>query len=340
MKLNARDAAAYFRKPDPQGTGALIYGQDAMRVALKRQELIANLVGPKGEEEMRLARLPAADLRRDPAALIDAVTSQGFFPGPRVAFVEDATDGLHDTIATALQEWRPGDAQIVVTAGQLNARSKLRKLFEGHRSAVAVALYDDPPGRDEIEAMLSQAGLKDVGRDAMADLTALARALGPGDFRQTLDKIALYKMGDDTPLTPQDIATQAPTSTEAAVDDLLNVVAEARAQEIGPLMQRIEAQGVNPTTLCINALRHFRQLHQAASDPGGAGSGIARVRPPVFGPRRDRMVRQAQAWGAAKLEQGLGVLIDTDLTLRSTARVPQMALVERALIRLAMLGRT
>ena len=48
MKLSARDASGYFAKPDKSATGLLIYGQDAMRVALKRQEVIAALIGPYG----------------------------------------------------------------------------------------------------------------------------------------------------------------------------------------------------------------------------------------------------------------------------------------------------
>ena len=41
MKLSARDANRYFAKPDPDKTGLLIFGEDAMRVALKRQQVIA-----------------------------------------------------------------------------------------------------------------------------------------------------------------------------------------------------------------------------------------------------------------------------------------------------------
>ena len=62
------------------------------------------------------------------------------------------------------------------------------------------------------------------------------------------------------------------------------------------------------------------------------------MRPPIFGQRRDRMQRQAQHWGAVRLEQALSLLIDTDLTLRSAAASPDMAVMERTLIRLAMLG--
>jgi DNA polymerase-3 subunit delta len=339
MKLAPREASRYFTRPDPARAGLLIFGADAMRVALKRQEVIANLIGPAGEEEMRLTRLPAGDLRRDNAALLDAVKAQGFFPGPRAVFVEDATDGLAEVIGAALADWHDGDAQIIVTAGQLPAKSKLRKLFEGHANALSAAIYDDPPSRDEIEAELARAGLSDIAPEAMTDLTALSRTLDPGDFRQTLTKLGLYMLDEDTPLSSADVAACAPVSAEADLDEILNIVAEGRTAEIGPVMRRLEAQGTQPVSLCINLARHFRTLYTAASDPAGAAQGIARMRPPIFGPRRDRMLRQARGWGAPRLEQALSLVTDTDLKLRSAAQhAPAMALVERALIRLSMMA--
>ncbi len=339
MKLSPRDAGGYFARPDADKTGLLIYGMDAMRVALKRQQVIAALVGEKGDEEMRLTRIAAADLRKDPALLLDAIKGQSFFPGPRVAFVEDAGDGLAKVIGPALQDWQAGDAQVIVTAGSLNARSALRKLFEGHGNAYAVGIYDDPPSRGEIEADLKRAGLGDVDGDAMQSIVELSRVLDPGDLRQTIEKLALYKLSDGGPVTSEDVMVCAPASTQAALDDVLNCVAEARDGEIGPIIRKLESQGIQPVGLCIGATRHFRTLHAAASDPGGVGAGLARARPPVFGPRRDRMSRQAQGWGMRKLEQALQMLTETDLKLRSSAKAPQMAVMERTLIRLAMLGK-
>ncbi|WP_347311998.1 DNA polymerase III subunit delta [Defluviimonas sp. SAOS-178_SWC] len=339
MKLAGAAATRFFTKPEPDRAGLLIFGADAMRVALKRQEVIAALIGPDGEAEMRLTRIPGGDLRKDPALVDDAMRAQGFFPGPRVAFVEDAGDAAAPVLKGALAGWTPGDAMLVVTAGNLGKSSALRKAFEDHPNAYAVGIYDDPPSREEIEATLTKAGLKEIGREAMTDLLALARDLDPGDFRQTVEKIALYKFGDATPLTPADVAACAPATIEAEVDDVLHAVAEARSGDVGPLMRRLEGQGVNPVTLSIAAMRHFRTLHVAASAPGGPSEGIARMRPPVFGPRRDRMLRQAQSWGMHRLETALGILTDTDLTLRSASRAPAMAVMERALIRLAMLNR-
>jgi DNA polymerase-3 subunit delta len=331
MKLSGAQANGYFSKPDTNKTGLLIYGGDAMRVAIKRQEVIAALLGPAGEEEMRLTRIPASDLRKDKAMLMDAVKAIGFFPGMRAAFVEDANENVAPMILAALEDWEQGDAQIIVTAGALKPTSKIRKAFEAHSNAFAVGIYDNPPTREEIEKTLRDAGLTAPTGDVMGVLTNLAQALDPGDFRQTVGKITLYKLNDTTPLCADDIAACAPTSTEADIDDILMVVGDARAEQIGPVLRKLQAQGVNAVTLCIGAMRHFRSLHRVACDTTG--------RPNVWGPNKDRIISQARQWGPARLETALTVLTDTDLKLRSAGQnAPAMALVERAFIRLAMLG--
>jgi len=337
MKLSGAAANTYFRQPDPSHMALLIFGADPMRVADKRQQAIIALVGPQGEEEMRLTRINAGDLRKDPAMLNDAIKAQGFFPGHRVAFVEGATDGLSKVIGEALVDWQPGDAQVVITAGSLTAKSALRKVVEAHPNAVTIGLYDDPPTAADIEQVLKQAGIPQPGRDLMDALMSLAVSLEPGDFRQTIEKVSLYKQGDDAPLSIDDVMVNAPQSAEVDVDDVLEVVATGQVERLGPLLRNLYAQGVTPVTLCIGAMRHFRRLHVVASDPGGPAAGVGRLRPPVFGPRRDKVVQQASHWGRDRLERSLTALTDVDLQLRSANSAPPNALMERVLIRLAMM---
>lgn len=332
MKLSSGQAAGYFAKPNADAAGLLIFGSDAMRIALKRQQVVLALIGPEGADEMRLTRIAAADLRREPAQLQDALKAIGFFPGPRVALVEDATEVVGPIVIDALSAWAPGDAQIVVTAGALKPTSKLRKAFEAHPQAFAAGVYDTPPTREEIDRMLRAAGLTEVPQGAMHVLQDLARQLEPGDFRQTMEKLGLYKLNDPAPLSEDDIAVCAPASIDADVDDVLMVVADGNPAGIGPVMQRLQAQGVNAVTLCIGAMRHFRTLHRVASDSSG--------RPQIWGPNRDRMMEQARRWGPAKLDLALTELTDTDLQLRSAGQhAPALALVERCFIRLSMLAR-
>ena len=337
MKLAGDKANNYFSNPDANHTSILIYGADSMRVALRRQELLKSLIGDNAEEEMRLTRISASDLRKDPALLLDGLKASGFFPGLRAVFVEDATDTIEPIIDKAMQDWQKGDAFLVLTAGQLNARSKLRKTIENYNNSVAIGIYNDPPNEKEIISTASKHNLNNFDNDAKKELIALGRSLDPGDFQQTLEKLSLYKYKDDTVITSTDIQSCAPVTIDAALDEAINIIADARSDEVGPILNRLFGQGTNPTTLCIAATRHFRNLHLAASHPSGPDVALSRARPPVFGHRKDRMVRQARGWGGIRLEKALGVLINTDLSLRSSSKAPAQAILERAFIRISMM---
>ena len=337
MKLTGTEAVRYLAKPDPARSGLLIFGADGMRVADKRIEAVAALVGPQGEAEMRFGRLAAGDIRKRPGALLDALAEKGFFPGPRVVLVEDASDTHTEAMAQALSQWRPGDAVLVVTAGGLTGKSTLKTAFERAPQAVAIGLYDDPPSREEIDALLQKSGLTRIDPAAMGELILLSRELEPGDFRQTVEKLGLYKLNDPETLTPSEIHALAPNAGEADEMDLAVVVADEQPARIGPLIRRLEAQGTLAVGLVIPVQRYFRALHAIATDP--AGTSIAAKRTYGFGNRQNGMAAQASRWSVPKLEVALSTLIETDLTLRSVSKAPAMAVLERALLRVALLNR-
>jgi len=91
VKLAARDIKKYLQQPVPAKPALLIYGLDAGRVSAARSAVAAALAGANAADEMRLDRIAAADLRKEPALLVDAIKAQGFFPVPRVVVAEDGT---------------------------------------------------------------------------------------------------------------------------------------------------------------------------------------------------------------------------------------------------------
>ena len=64
MKLTSRDLISFFEAPPKGVMGVLIYGNDHMRVASKREKLIHAILGPKADEEMRLARISRENLKK------------------------------------------------------------------------------------------------------------------------------------------------------------------------------------------------------------------------------------------------------------------------------------
>jgi DNA polymerase-3 subunit delta len=334
MKLSGAAAQRAIARPDPACPALLIYGADAMRVALKRAEAVRAIAGEGAADEMRLTRLAAADLRKDPAALGDAIKAMGFFPGPRVVVLEDAGDGHAPAVAAALADWAPADARLIVTGASLTPSSALRKLFESHPAAAAIGVYDDPPDRAEVERIVRAAGIAAVDPAAMSDLLSLAGAIDPGDFRQTVEKLALYAFGSDAPVTSADVAAIAPAMIEAEVEAVIDAAAEGRASDLCVLLRRIGAR-TDLGRVAQLANEHFRRLLALKSDPAGADTAIGRLKPPVYGPRRDRLMRQTRGSGAIALTAAVMALTEVELTLRSASKVPDLALVERALVRIA-----
>lgn len=335
MKLQPRDAGRVLDDPAAATPAILIYGGDPIRVAERRARVALARTGPGAEAEMRLERIDGASLRKDPSAVGHAVKARGFFPGPRVVVVDEASDSAAPALEGALADWAPGDALLVVTAGELKPVSKLRKLFEGHRTALALAVYDDPPDRDEIARWLAAEGLGSQPPAVVRELVALGQALEPGEFRQTLARIALYKHGDPSPLTSDEIAVLAPAAPEAEVDDLIAAVSAGERARVAPLVARLTGQGVTPVAIAIALIRHMRLLHRLGGDAGG----IDRLRPPLNFRIKERVQREVRQWRPERLDEALAEAVALDLSLRSSSPVPARALVERALIRLAGLAR-
>ena len=338
MKLTNRDVVSFFRSPPKGITGVLIYGNDAMRVSDKRQQLIKSLLGPNADEEMRLARISRENLKKAPDQALDLCKAQGFFTGARALLIEEANDTIAEIISKAMDAWKDGDATIIVTAGSLKPSSSLRKFFEQQKNVFSVPIYDNPITKFDVEKIISDACLQNVTQESFSQLAEIALKLAPGDFKQCVDKLALYKLNDETPVTYQDIINCTPASNEADIDEVLNAVLAGNDFDVSQIVGRLRSQGILPVTLIIAATRNFKVVFSIISNPGGVNAGAAALRPPIYGPRKDALIKQAQKWGQEKIKMAIKILTATDLQLRSAnQQAPQMALVERLFIRLAML---
>ena len=338
MKLTSRDVVSFFNSPPKGITGVLIYGNDPMRVSDKRHQFIKSLLGSNATEEMRLARISRENLKKEPEQAIDLCKAQGFFPGERALLIEEGNETITEIIIKAVEAWRDGDATIVVTAGSLKPSSSLRKFFEQKKNTYSLPIYDNPMTKFEVEKIVAESGLQNVTQEGFAHLVTVASELQPGDFRQSVNKLALYKLNDEKPVTYQDIINCTPNSNEADIDEVLNVILAGNEFKVSQILGRLSSQGTLPVTLIIAATRHFKALFSIISNPGGVNAGATALRPPVYGPRKEALTNQAQKWGPVKIKTVIKILTATDLQLRSSnQQAPKMVLVERLFIRIALL---
>ncbi len=311
MKLNPRELSKLIEKPDPTLAAVLFYGSDTMRVALKRQEYLGNLLGPDAEQEMRLTRFIGDDILKDRTAVFDAVKSVGFFPGQRAVLIENTSDKTSKIIIECIEAWNKTDAHIVVTSGLLRPTSQLRKAFETFQNTIAAPIYDNPLTEMEIKTELTRAGIQMNDPSIMDALCNLSKELEPGDFRNTLEKIYLF-----------------------------HAVSDGKTNKIKHILNRLEAQGVQPVSICISFQRHFKLLLNLKNHVGTPLEAISSYKPPIFGPKRNAIINQLKLWNEETLKIALSFFVELDLDLRSaTSLYPSLAITERVLIRVAMIAR-
>ena len=337
VKLNARDAKRFFGHPEPAVGAVLIYGPDPMRVAHCCRKTIDALVGDTGREEMRADTVDISSLSGNAGALAAKLKTQSFFPGMRTLQMEGANDSVTGAISDALEQRGPNDAFLVVTAGSLRPASRLRKLFEGHGTALCAPVYADPATDEEIREFVTKAGIGEIDSGAAADLAALGRDVSPLELEKVIEKLALYKAGDQSPVSSFDVQECAPANSEVLVDRLLEYVADRKPARVSPAFRLVSGRGQTPVSVCIQATRLFRRIHQVACHPEGPHVGVTRLRPPAFGPRRGRMIEHARMWGEKGAEAAIRELLETDRALRLGRKYPARAFVERALIRVALM---
>ena len=334
VKQTAMQAQRSVAKRDRCPPAILVYGADTSQVAEYRSSLAAAVIGPSGRAEMRLTELSAEGASIGADTLEVATKSVALFPGQRAVCISGATDTLVNALKTNLAQRSEGDAVLILSAGILRVKSRLRKFFEDHPTACAVALYPDPVGTEEILRRLAAGGITAPPPDAVADLATLAKSLEPMTCARLIELLCLYKLNDPAPLSTADIEAIAPASTEESIDNLLDIVASRRAGEVSQAFRRLAGRA--PVTICISAQRFFANILRIASHPSGPQAGIATLRPPAFGRRRERLLRHARSWGVTGAHKALDRLLETDRHLRMNRPAPPDAILERALLAIAM----
>jgi len=339
VKIGPGAADRFVAAPPETLRAVLVYGPDSGLVRERAGRVIAATVEDP-TDPFRVTELPAEALRDDPARLADEAGALSLGGGRRLVHVRDATDSLTDSFA-ALLSGPPTEALVLIEAGALGTRSRLRALFEKAEAGAAVACYTDD-GRTlqpVIRETLQAAGLR-VSNDALAYLIA---NLG-GDrmvSRSELEKLCLYMGPEGGEVTLSDAAACVGDSAAMTLDDIAFAVGGGNIAGLPRLLDRAYHEGVQAVGVLRAVSRHFMRLHSAACqvEAGKPVDGAMKaLRPPVFYKQEDAFRDQVRHWPAARLGDALEALIEAEIDCKTTG-LPAAAVCSQSLLRLATLGR-
>jgi DNA polymerase-3 subunit delta len=335
MKLATGQITSFLQKPDPLARVVLVYGPDAGLVR-ERGEALAKKTVADLADPFRVAVLTGPIIADDPARLMDEMAAQALGGGRRLVRVTAATDAITSALGSLLENTPPGDSLLVIEAGELEKRSKLRALCEGgDKTVYAIACYaEEGAARQRVISDI----LKELGARASSDALGLLGDILPSDrlaVRSELEKLALYAGRADIKI--EDVRAVLQDAGEAEIDDLVFAVGAGEARRAEILLGRLIAEQTSPVAILRAAQRHFLRLQwaRAEMDRGSsAAEAIKKLQPPVFWKYADSMSAQLRRWPAANIERALSRLFEAEAAVKRTG-TPDTALTAQLLIQMA-----
>ncbi len=328
MKVASGQVATVLHDPS-RWAGILLYGEDGGlvrdRVAMATRAVLGSASDP-----FRLTVLT----REEHGRLPGEVTGIALGGGRRVIRVQDAVDGLAGTLGK-LGDHR-ADALVILEAGLLTPRSKLRTAIEAHPHWAAIACY---PERESAVASEITRVMRDAGLGLTPDALAYLSAELAGDTarrRRELEKLVLHG-SDGGVVSLADAQACCTTNLDASVGMAVSTAFSGEAASCDALVEELIREGVTgPGFLAVlsNELHRLLKVRVSMDSGQPVEDAARRLQPPVYPSQMASFMQEVRRWTAKDLAVLGQAVHDADIACKR-ASSPDSAIAARLLATVA-----
>ena len=335
MKLSGRRIDGFVRAPDDNVRAALLYGPDEGLVR-ERALALVKAIAEDASDPFRVVEISAGQIERDGAILGDEAAAISMMGGRRAIRVRDASDGLGRTFAEFLDA-PPGDGFVVVEAGELAARSALRRAFEQADNGAALPCYAD---EGAVLGEFIRETLVELGIEADHETIMFLESSSGSDrqlTRRELEKLALYVGSDGGRLDLETAKACVGDTSAMALEDVAYAAGAGNQRALDRALRRYFSEGGSAVGVLRVVASHIGKLQRVVGmvEQGMTlDSAISALKPPIFFKRRDEFRRQASSWDLRRLSTAQKIVLDSELKCKTTG-IPDQAVCGRALMQLA-----
>jgi len=329
VKLSGIKADRWLESPDTDFWAVLLYGPNLGLVRARAEALINFCSGGNLSDPFTIARIDDDRLRTDPSALRDEAFSQSLLGAERILWIRNVAEKFMDEVGSILEaSVKPNT--LVIEAGNLSPRSKIRRFFEKKDNVVSIGCYEDDAGalrklvRDRLEQL-------SITADQSA-VDALIARLGPDRLNaiSEIEKICLYA-GQGGELSEETIPLIVGGEGSPSSDELIFAIFNGERKLADNLLCASIDNGLSPIRLIRQLQSHVDRLLtvRAAVDQGEIiESAMRQLNPPVFFKHKKAFVLQVNAWPTTFLCECFSKLLALEIECKSTG-IPDIALCQR-----------
>jgi DNA polymerase-3 subunit delta len=332
MKLDSSRTDAFLK--NPTAPIVLLHGPDSGLVA-ERGLVLARSVPDALNDPFRYTELQ----NPGPDTLLVEASAAALTGGRRVVRVRDAHETLAKPLETLIKA--PPDALVILEAGELTAKSKLRALAEKAAGVAVIACYAIEQAR---LPQVIASRLRNMGIQIDADAAAWAGQNLSGEegpLGQALEVLLLYA-GEERRLSLADVSAVLADGGDTSIGDAIDAALTGDPAATDKALTLAYEEGVTPVGLLRVLLGELLRLRVAAgsmAEGASAQEAMAAMRPPVFFRRQALVGKALRLWPLQAVDQAIAAALAAESACKQT-HVPENAYCRQTMLALASRARS
>ena len=317
MKIAPRDIDTFLRSPPPGLVLALFYGQDNGLISERAKSLCAALV-PDINDPFAVTDISGDDIASDKALLYDSAATIPAMGQKRLVRVTQASDQIAEAVKTVIEN-PPEQAVIVISAPDINTKSKLVKMLDSAKTGATIGCYPDQHRQIAQLArdIFSQHHIK-TDNDAMTWITT---HLGSDRLisRSEIEKLAIMA-GENGHITLAMVTEALGDSASVAASQVISSAASGHISAMGQQFDRAMTEGIAPEAIIRASITYFQRLFRLSCmmDKGlNSADAVSQYKPPIFFNEKPIISSQLNQWTSQKVMAALDRLGQAEKQSRS-----------------------
>jgi len=328
VKQVGAQAARFCKKPDPTSWAFLLFGDDDGIISDAALALRIALSGKNSDLET--ITLDQDNIKREPALLFDALEARSLLGNERLIRVQITGDKIAALLieAISLGETSPDrfGAKLLISAGSLPKKSKIRTRIETAKHATALHFFSDEAAdvATLVKAKLAEHAIT-IEEDALAGLVNELPG-HRGMANQEIEKLALYGHQLERPINIKDVRILSTVDADHALHDLVD---DILGGQIGPAqagLDRLSISGTSPISILRALQRQAMRLLQAHALSGSGGDIGMKLRPPVFRNQWPAFRKHMTLWPPKRLARILERIYEAESAIKQAGPTGQAIL--------------
>jgi len=300
----------------------LLYGPDSGLVLLRSKEVIKKL----NTDPLNTISISEEQLKENSSIIFDEFLSISLFGDKKLILIKNTNNSISKTLEDIFATEPKGNNFILITAGNLDNKSSLRKIAENSSYIATIPCYADD---DKTITKIIHQKLKEYGFKYTTDVAnELTNNFGGNRLTiiNELQKLNSYK-GNNKNLTIEDISKCVKDTSENNINDLINEFTNLNINSTNKILGKLFSEAIYPIAIIRSFITYFLklQLLQYQIQQGKTFQAITQEYR-IFWKQAPIIKYHLNLWSSKKINHFLDKLIEIEVKCKTTGCFAELEL--------------